>query len=139
MPRARPRRAMEQIHGLRPLFQHNARGAFGAAATKIGVHRKPPRVSGNKRRRADRTAMNETRRMPVLPASASAPSPLYVFADSIQYSGTPRGGRVISYELKPCGFWMKGKLARKSRARSPGLPAEGERFRATNYWSWFYR
>jgi hypothetical protein len=41
---------MQQIHGLRPLFQYDSRGAFRASAAKIGVHRKPPSASRNNRR-----------------------------------------------------------------------------------------
>jgi hypothetical protein len=95
IPGTWPHRPMQQIHGLGPFFQYNARGAFRTAAAKIGVHRKPPRYPA--RNGGGIAAMNETRRLPASPASASAPSPLYVFADSIQYSGTLRERHASSY------------------------------------------
>jgi len=49
MPGPRSYRPMQQIHGLRPFFQYNPRGAFRASAANIGVHRRPPTVSGNNR------------------------------------------------------------------------------------------
>lgn len=49
VPGARPYRPMQQIHGLRPFFQDNPRGAFRASAANIGVHHRPPTVSGNYR------------------------------------------------------------------------------------------
>jgi len=44
LPGTRPQRPMQQIHGLRPFFQHNACGAFRASAAKIRVHHMPPKV-----------------------------------------------------------------------------------------------
>jgi len=60
-------------------------------------------VSGNNRPR--RSHSNEQNHgLPGSPESASAPLPLYFFADSIQYSGIPREGRAIAYRLKSRGF-----------------------------------
>jgi hypothetical protein len=95
MSRARPRRSVQQIHRFGPFFQHNPRSAFRAPAAKIRVHRKPPGylTTGG----GARTALNETRRLTAPPANSFSPSPLYGFADSVQYSGIPREGRAISY------------------------------------------
>ena len=49
MPGARPYRPMQQIHGLRPFFQDNPCCAFRASAANIGVHHRPPTISGNNR------------------------------------------------------------------------------------------
>ena len=50
-------------------------------------------------------------------------SPLYDFADSIQYSGTPRERRAIAYRLKSRGFRIEGESAGISRACGAAYPA----------------
>ena len=72
IPRARPHRSMQQIHGLRPFFQYDPRGAFRASAAKIRVHRKPPRVSGDKRG----PALSATKKAGRLPRSKESASEL---------------------------------------------------------------
>src|SRR5580658_1530132 len=48
LPGTRPHRPVQQIHGLRPFFQHNARGTFGASAAKVRIHHMPPRIIAEK-------------------------------------------------------------------------------------------
>ena len=104
MPGTRPYRPVQQIHGLRPFFQHNPRGAFRASAANIGVHRGPPTASGNNRiGRHARIATNQVRRITASQTTVSGPFPLYVFANSIQYSGTLRASGRIAYRLKSPG------------------------------------
>jgi hypothetical protein len=91
IPRARPHRSMQQIHGLRPFFQYNPRSAFRASAAKIRVHRKPPRVSGDERGPA-LSATKKAGRLPRSKESASEP-PHFTISQILFNTVEPLGTR----------------------------------------------
>jgi len=70
---------------------------------------------------------------------AFARFPLYVFGDSIQYSGLPRGSTTISYSrnhLTP-NAWQTSLQGSGMQYKPPG--AGFNKFGPTSYLAWFYR
>jgi hypothetical protein len=114
MPGTRSHRPMQQIHGLRPFFQNNARRAFRASAAKIRVHHMPPKESPKigATRCLPETKSDNCRTVQKTHSRRSHFTFLQIPFNTVEYLR----GRTISYPRNQADVWWKADLPASLRS-----------------------